>query len=343
MAQVQFLIIIFLAFSVSFTAMPPVALAQDYTGDELVDALEKRNGKFAGFRRVHAKGICGTGRFLSNGKGAAYSEAQVFEKDRETAVTFRFSNAGSNPFNSDKREPVRSLALIFAQENGEEWRTAMIHTPMFLVSTPEAFMAAQEALVPNPTTGQPDPARVNAFFQGNPESLALVQHMQTNLPPKGFKDAPYNSIHTFNFVSNEKVTPVRWRFSPSDGVVLTDPTDLAAKSDNFLFEELEAAVNKGGASWDLTIQLAEEGDDITNATKPWPEERTRISLGTLTLTGVDKGPDAVCRGENFDPIYLPTGIEPSEDPLLYARSAAYAASYSRRYVEREAGTVAKPE
>jgi catalase len=31
-----------------------------------------------------------------------------------------------------------------------------------------------------------------------------------------------------------------------------------------------------------------------------------------------------------DPLMLPQGIAPSDDPLLLARSAAYAASYSRR-------------
>jgi catalase len=38
----------------------------------------------------------------------------------------------------------------------------------------------------------------------------------------------------------------------------------------------------------------------------------------------------VCRDVNFDPTVLPDGIAPSDDPLLAARSAAYAVSYQRR-------------
>jgi catalase len=43
--------------------------------------------------------------------------------------------------------------------------------------------------------------------------------------------------------------------------------------------------------------------------------------------------DGDCRDINFDPLILPSGIEGSDDPLLAARSAAYAASYMRRTAE----------
>jgi catalase len=53
----------------------------------------------------------------------------------------------------------------------------------------------------------------------------------------------------------------------------------------------------------------------------------------------DSGP---CRDVNYDPLVLPAGIEGSDDPLLPARSAAYADSYLRRTSEeaRLPGTVA---
>lgn len=47
----------------------------------------------------------------------------------------------------------------------------------------------------------------------------------------------------------------------------------------------------------------------------------------------DSGP---CRDVNYDPTVLPQGIQVSGDPLLAARSAAYADSYLRRTSE-EAG------
>jgi catalase len=37
-----------------------------------------------------------------------------------------------------------------------------------------------------------------------------------------------------------------------------------------------------------------------------------------------------CRDINFDPLVLPVGIEPSDDPLLRFRSKVYAESHRRR-------------
>ncbi|HXY63863.1 MAG TPA: catalase, partial [Mycobacterium sp.] len=50
----------------------------------------------------------------------------------------------------------------------------------------------------------------------------------------------------------------------------------------------------------------------------------------LTLDSVATDASGNARDINFDPLVLPAGIEPSDDPLLSARSAVYAASYRRR-------------
>jgi catalase len=41
-----------------------------------------------------------------------------------------------------------------------------------------------------------------------------------------------------------------------------------------------------------------------------------------------------CTDVNYDPLVLPSGIEPSDDPLLSARSAAYARSFTLRAGEQ---------
>jgi len=43
--------------------------------DKIVDALEAHDGKHPGFRRAHAKGLCFSGYFDSNGQGGALSKA----------------------------------------------------------------------------------------------------------------------------------------------------------------------------------------------------------------------------------------------------------------------------
>jgi catalase len=72
-------------------------------------------------------------------------------------------------------------------------------------------------------------------------------------------------------------------------------------------------------------------DDPTHdATLPWPADRRTVDAGLLTLDSIQADAKGSARDINFDPLVLPPGIEPSDDPLLSARSAVYAASYRRR-------------
>ncbi len=44
--------------------------------------------------------------------------------------------------------------------------------------------------------------------------------------------------------------------------------------------------------------------------------------------------DGACNDINYDPLILPDGIAASDDPLLNARSSAYAKSYNARTHEQ---------
>lgn len=58
-------------------------------------------------------------------------------------------------------------------------------------------------------------------------------------------------------------------------------------------------------------------------------------MGTLTIDNVKDEAHGSCRDINFDPLVLPDGIAPSDDPLLSARSAVYAVSFRRREGEKK--------
>jgi len=49
----------------------------DLTPGRIVDRFEQVNGPHPGFRRNHAKGVCVSGWFDSNGQGTALSKAVV--------------------------------------------------------------------------------------------------------------------------------------------------------------------------------------------------------------------------------------------------------------------------
>ena len=95
-------------------------------------------------------------------------------------------------------------------------------------------------------------------------------------------------------------------------------------------------IAQGAQKWKLLVTLAAPGDPVDDATKVWPAQRTTIDAGTLVLDHVAPQDSGSCRDVNYDPTVLPQGIQVSGDPLLAARSAAYADSYLRRTSE-EAG------
>ena len=76
--------------------------------------------------------------------------------------------------------------------------------------------------------------------------------------------------------------------------------------------------------------MAEPGDDVADASVPWPDSRTETLFGTITLTARvdDQVPER--RRIIFDPIPRVDGIEASGDPLTDVRADIYLLSGRRR-------------
>jgi catalase len=83
-------------------------------------------------------------------------------------------------------------------------------------------------------------------------------------------------------------------------------------------------------SFHLWAQLAAPGDDVTNGSLPWPQDRAKIALGMLRVSALADENDDAIRTLFFTPMNLVPGISTSGDPLLAARTRAYAESYRRR-------------
>lgn len=296
----------------------------------LVNQLQDDSGTFAGYRRNHAKGVCVTGYFQSNGDASPYSVAQVFAPGR-TPVVGRFAIPGGNPYAPDSSVPIRSMALRFALANGQQWRTGMNSMPVFPVATPRAFYAMLKAQQPDPATGKPDPKRLAAFFAAHPETGAFLAWVKTAKPSASFATDTYDSLDAFVFVDTRGGHhPVRWSMVPG-----TPPGGAAAGPDdaNYLGHDLTQRLARGPLQWHLMVTFANPGDPINDATKEWPASRRTIDAGTLVIERTEPQASGPCRDINYDPTVVPDGIEPSSDPLLAARSAAYAVSYLRRTSE----------
>lgn len=296
----------------------------------IVDSLEAHDGRYPGFRRAHAKGLCIEGVFTGNGEGAALSKAAMFGP-RPYFVIGRLSTGGGNPYGPDGRLVFHAMALSITAENGEEWRMALDNTPMFLVATPQAFVEFQRITAPDPKTGKPDPARTVEFIAHHPETAAFMEWLRTAPLPSSFANGTYYSINAFRFTNQAgTMRHVRWSLVPETPFEALDKATLATMPPNFLFDDVVARLAAGPLRWRMMLTIAAPGDPVDDATKVWPADRTSIAAGVLTIVRASPEEGGACRNITFDPLILPSGIAPSADPLLPARSAVYASSLARR-------------
>jgi catalase len=314
------------------------------TPAHFIDTFERVNGAPppAGFRRNHAKGVCATGFFDGNGKGVAISRASVFES-RRVPVVGRFALAGGHPLVADSAETVRSMAILFSLPNGEEWRSGMNDIPVFPAAGPEGFYDQLVASAPDPKTGKPDSAKMAAFLAKHPESARAIDRIQHRTASAGFEDDTYNGLNAFRFVNASGASvPVRWAMVPMQASEVSG-ADPPPESKNHLFDALIARVHHGPLHWRLVATIGQPGDPTNDATIAWPDGRATVELGTLTIDRIESEDEGACRDVNYDPLVLPAGIEPSDDPLLSARSAAYSESFTRRAGETKAPSAVTPE
>jgi catalase len=289
------------------------------------DRFEHVYGRHDGFRRNHAKGLSAAGTFASNGAGAAICRAEVF-RPGSVPLVGRFSLGGGLPDQPDKSDTVRGLGLLFQAGGGQQWRTAMINLPVFTDSTPQGFYERLLAGKPRPDTGKPDPQQMAAFLDRHPETVAAMKIIKRSPPAAGFADSTFYGLNAFLFTNSGGATvPVRWSAVPHDA-----PRPSLAAGRDYLFDGLVHAVAQRPLQWRLILTIGEPDDPTHDATKPWPPSRRSIDAGTITISAVSTEAAGNARDINFDPTVLPDGMALSDDPILSARSAVYARSFTRR-------------
>jgi catalase len=313
----------------------------ELTPAKFADGFEEVGGVQPGFRRNHAKGLGVSGFFESNGEGARLSKAAVFRPGK-VPVIGRFSFGGGQPYVADKPDAVRGLGLEFSLPDGELWRTAMINFPVFPVRTPEEFYEQLVASKPDPQTGKPDPARQSAFFASHPECEKAKQIIGGRRVSSGFGNSEYRSLNAFRFVNAAgDSVPVRWMFTPEQPFAAAGASG-AVHDKNYMFDALIAEIRRQPVRWHLILIVGQPGDVTSDATIPWPEGREKVDAGILTLDRAEAEETSAATDINFDPLVLPAGIAPSDDPLLSARSAVYSQSFTRREGETKQPSAITP-
>jgi catalase len=196
------------------------------------------------------------------------------------------------------------------------------------VRTPEAFLE----LMRTQATGKAAPLKMPLFLARHPEAIATLPGNVASLrPPTSYATCRYFALHAFHFLDAEGGSRyVRYTFVPEREEPRLWPWQARGRGRDYLQEEIRERVASGAIRFALEVQIAAPGDTVDDPTSAWPNDRERVVLGTLELTGLDTeretGDDVLV----FDPSRVTDGIELSDDPVLRFRPSAYRDSVSAR-------------
>lgn len=316
---------------VGLSLWPQPGQAQETSPEAMAEAMFEASKPPKGYRPSQAKGLCGAGTFTATAEAAGLSAAPHLAGGPVDTIV-RLSVAGASPKSSDKARTARGMALRFTLPDGGITDMVMNSAPVFGIRDPQNFVALVESRKADPATGKPDPTKVKAFNDAHPDTQAQIAWFKSAPVPASYAHAPFWGVNTFVFTDAQgERQPARWIVEPVAGVVGLSEEQIASMPDEFLAEELRGRLAGGPVEWDFYLQLPGAGDPLDDATVAWPADRQKVRVGRLSLRTVDAadGPGA-CHQEMYDPLLLPDGIEPSDDPILLVRSGAYAASLTRR-------------
>ena len=168
-----------------------------------------------------------------------------------------------------------------------------------------------------------------AFLASHPAAKAFVEAPKPI--PSSLARQPYFAVNAFKFTNASGQGQFgRFRLVPDAGTEFLTPDQASGKTADFLAAEMFSRLSKGPVIFHVLVQIAEIGDDVTDATVIWPETRKLVEFGTVTLSErVDElAPDR--RKIIFDPVPRVDGIDPSGDPLIEVRANVYLMSGRRR-------------
>ena len=249
---------------------------------------------------------------------------------RPVPVIVRFSDATGVPQipDGDPNSNPKGLAIRFKLPDGGITDIVANGQNGFPAGTPADFVGFLASLLASgPDTPKPTP--FENFLAAHPNTARFLS--TPNPQPASLATYAYFGNNSFVFVNaaGQRET-TRYQIVPLAGEQHLDPAVAAAKSPNFLFEELRERIGKAPVEYSLQVQIAGPNDPTNDATLVWPEDRKKVVLGTLHLTSVDPKSAETERAIIFDPTHLTDGIELSDDPLPAFRAQVYSISYARR-------------
>jgi catalase len=296
-----------------------------------LEAFDKVDGGVhPGFRPAHAKGLLLTGTFTPSKEALSLTRAPHIQR-ASTPVTMRLSDFAGIPTiadNDPQHASPRGCAIRFHLDEHVHTDIVAHSVDNFPTRTAEDFVAFLNALIATDPAG-PHPNAIEQFLGAHPAALTFVQAPKPI--PTSFAKESFFAVSAFKFTNSSGVSQYgRYRILPVAGNEYLDDAAAAAKTADFLFDELKERVQKGPVKYRIVIQLAKDGDNTDDATVRWPEDRPQLTVGEISLTAVAPDNPAEQQRIIFDPIPRVDGIEASADPLFEPRANVYLLSGRRR-------------
>lgn len=310
-------------------ALSVPARAEAPLPERILHTLDRLSGgPHAGLRANHAKGLIAGGIFTPSPEAAGISRALHFR--RSVGVTMRFSTGTGLPTMADAGPGSRpyGLAIRFALPGGNYTDLVGLSHNGFPVATPEDFAALLDA-VARSRGSEVKPSPLDEFLATHAAAQAFLRAPKP--VPKSFATQPFFGVNAFEFINKQEQRVFgRYHIVPLAGEQFLSDDEAAAVGPNYLMEELAQRVAERPAKFRLLLQIAEQGDPVNDPTVVWPAGRRLVELGTLSITRVVPDAKEIERKLAYNPLALPDGIRPSDDPVLLFRPAAYAVSAGRR-------------
>ncbi len=287
------------------------------------------DGPREGLRSNHTKGIVVTGSFTPATEAKQVSMASHLQ-DSSTPITVRFSNATGFPDIADNNPKalVKGMAIRFHLEDDMNHDLVLSSVPLFPVATPEKFLEMLTA-VRDSANSEASPKPIETFLSNNPAAKAFVNYPKPY--PTSFASLSYHGINAFEFTNADGDSVYgRYILSPTIEEPHLSEAEGKQQDPDYLMEELPSRLQSSAVVMRLSLQIADPDDLVNVATVTWPEDRPVVELGVLRLTAMHEDAAAFEKATMFNPLALPEGIAPSEDPILLARPGAYAISFQHR-------------
>ena len=296
---------------------------------DLLGTLDQvAGGVHAGFRPAHAKGLMCAGTYNPSREAVELTRAPHAIRP-STPVTVRYSDSTGLPTipdNDPARSGPRGIAVRFHLADHVHTDIVAHSTDGFPVRTGEEFLEFLRAAL---AFGAGKPEALGTFLAAHPNARRFVEAPKPI--PTSFTREAFFAVTSFKFTNAQGGSRHgRFRIRPEEGTEYLSDEQAAAKSADFLFDEIGPGLASGPVRLGVFVQLAGERDDVTDSSVPWPEGRTEVTFGTITLSARVDDREPERRKIIFDPIPRVDGIDPSGDPLSEVRSEIYLLSGRRR-------------